>query len=106
MLLRRMNEGEAGPTWVDATGRPITVHGLRSTFRDWAGEETAFPLEVAEAALAHVIRDKAQAAYERGDKLVKRRKMMEAWGAYCTRPGTEAKAAGKVVAMTGRRIAT
>lgn len=105
MLLRRMNEGEAGPTWVDAALRPITVHGLRSTFRDWAGEETAFPLEVAEAALAHVIRDKAQAAYERGDKLAKRRRMMEAWGAYCTRPATDAKAGGNVVAMGGRSAA-
>lgn len=86
MLLRRMNEGEAGPQWMDANGRPVTAHGFRSTFRDWCGEATAFPLEVAEAALAHTIRDKAQAAYERGDKLAKRRKMMEAWAAYCARP--------------------
>lgn len=97
MLLRRMNEGEGGPHWVDAGGRPITAHGFRSTFRDWVGETTAFPLEIAEAALAHTIRDKAQAAYERGDKLAKRRKMMEAWACYCARPA--AAGAGNVVAL-------
>ena len=99
MLLRRMNEGEAGPHWVDASGRPITAHGFRSTFRDWCGETTSFPLEVAEAALAHAIRDKAQAAYERGDKLAKRRKMMEAWAGYCARP--EAAGGARVVNLTG-----
>lgn len=98
MLLRRMNEGDGGPAWVDASGRPITVHGLRSTFRDWAGEVSNFPPELAEAALAHAIRDKVQAAYERGDKLAKRRRMMEAWGAYCTRTA-ETGARGKVVQM-------
>ena len=103
MLVRRMNADEAAPTWLDATGRPITVHGLRSTFRDWAGEATSFPLEVAEAAVAHVIGNKAQAAYERGDKLAKRRKMMEAWGAFCSRPATEAGAKGMMVALTGQR---
>ena len=61
----------------------LTVHGFRSTFRDWAGERTGYPREVAEAALAHVIRDKAEAAYARGDLLERRRKMMEQWGAYC-----------------------
>lgn len=97
MLLRRMNEGEGGPHWVDAAGRPVTAHGFRSTFRDWVGETTAFPLEIAEAALAHTIRDKAQAAYERGDKLAKRRTMMDAWAAYCSRPA--AAAGGNVVAL-------
>ncbi|RYI95431.1 MAG: site-specific integrase, partial [Acetobacteraceae bacterium] len=101
MLLRRMNEGEAGPQWVDAGGRPITAHGFRSTFRDWCGEATAFPLEVAEAALAHAIRDKAQAAYERGDKLLKRRKMMEAWASYCALP--EATGGARVINLTGQR---
>ncbi|MCB4820756.1 tyrosine-type recombinase/integrase [Roseicella aerolata] len=100
MLLRRMNEGESGPQWVDAAGRPITAHGFRSTCRDWVGEEASFPLEIAEAALAHTIRDKAQAAYERGDKLAKRRKMMEAWAAYCARPA--AAGAGKVVRLRKR----
>jgi len=97
MLLRRMNEAEGRPYWVDAVGRPITAHGFRSTFRDWVGETTSFPLEIAEAALAHTIRDKAQAAYERGDKLAKRRKMMEAWAAYCARPA--AADGGKVVVL-------
>lgn len=62
----------------------LTVHGFRSTFRDWAGEMTSYPREVAEAALAHSIRDKAEAAYARGDLLERRRKMMDEWAAYCT----------------------
>lgn len=57
----------------------ITVHGFRSTFRDWAGETTGFPREVIEAALAHGIKNKAEAAYARSDLFDKRRKLMEAW---------------------------
>jgi integrase len=60
-----------------------TVHGMRSSFRDWAGNETGFPREVAEQALAHVIGDKAEQAYRRSDALEKRRKLMDAWAAYC-----------------------
>ena len=60
-----------------------TVHGFRSAFRDWAGNETHFARELAEAALAHVVGDKAEQAYRRGDALEKRRKLMEAWAAYC-----------------------
>jgi integrase len=71
MVLRRMN----------VVG--VTVHGFRSAFRDWAGNETNFPREVAEAALAHVIGDKAEQAYRRGDALEKRRKLMDAWGRHC-----------------------
>jgi len=59
----------------------ITVHGFRSTFRDWAGETTAFPREVIEAALAHRLKDKAEAAYARGDLFTKRRALMAAWAA-------------------------
>ncbi len=57
----------------------ITVHGFRSTFRDWAGESTGFPREVIEAALAHRIRDRAEAAYARSDLFDKRRNLMDAW---------------------------
>ena len=60
-----------------------TVHGFRSAFRDWAGNETNFPREVAEAALAHVVGDKAEQAYRRSDALEKRRALMEAWATYC-----------------------
>ncbi len=71
MLLRRMQrEG-------------ITVHGFRSTFRDWASEQTSFPHETCEHALAHRISDKAEAAYRRGDQFEKRRKLMEAWESFC-----------------------
>jgi integrase len=61
----------------------VTPHGFRSSFRDWAGEETSFPRDVAEAALAHTLRDKVEAAYRRGDALEKRRKLMTAWAGYC-----------------------
>ena len=69
MLLRRMEV-------------PFTVHGFRSSFRDWAGERTAFPREIAETALAHVVGDATERAYRRGDALEKRRKLMEAWTSY------------------------
>lgn len=72
MVLRRMKRGE------------ITVHGFRSTFRDWAGETTATAREVLEAALAHTLGSKTEAAYARGDLFEKRRVLMEAWGEYST----------------------
>lgn len=73
----------------------ITVHGFRSTFRDWAGETTGFPREVIEAALAHGIKDKAEAAYARSDLFDKRRKLMEAW----TLVATAQRGEGNVVAL-------
>jgi integrase len=76
MMVRRMRPG-------------LTVHGFRSTFRDWAGNETNFAREVAEAALAHIIGDKAEQAYRRSDALMKRRKLMDAWAAYCAKPASE-----------------
>jgi integrase len=82
MVLRRMKVENA------------TVHGFRSTFRDWAAESTHFANEVCEAALAHVIENKAEAAYRRGDLFDKRCKLMEAWAAYCASPK-----AGKIVAF-------
>lgn len=63
-------------------GVRVTTHGFRSSFRDWAGDETGFPREVAEAALAHAVGDATEAAYRRGDALVKRRAMMKAWADY------------------------
>lgn len=66
-----------------AGGGDATLHGLRSSFRDWCGDHTEFPREVAEAALAHVISDKTEAAYRRGTALQKRRSLMEYWGKYC-----------------------
>jgi integrase len=63
-------------------GLPFTVHGFRSSFRDWAAEETDHPNEVVEMALAHAIRNKAEAAYRRGTLIEKRRQLMEAWAAY------------------------
>ena len=66
----------------------ITVHGFRSTFRDWASEQTSFPHEACENALAHRISDKAEAAYRRGDQFEKRRKLMEAWQAFADSKAT------------------
>jgi integrase len=60
-----------------------TTHGFRSSFRDWAGDRTAFARDVVEAALAHAIENKTEAAYRRSDALEKRRKLMAAWAAYC-----------------------
>jgi integrase len=73
----------------------FTVHGFRSSFKDWARERTNFPDEVSEAALAHIVGDKTEAAYARGDLFNKRRKLMEAWAAYCASP--TAAVAAKVV---------
>jgi len=61
-----------------------TVHGFRSAFRDWAGERTSFPREVAEAALAHLVGDETERAYRRGDALEKRRALMDAWATFCS----------------------
>jgi integrase len=75
-----------------------TVHGFRSAFRDWAGNETHFSREIAEAALAHVVGDKAEQAYRRGDALEKRRALMDAWAAFC-----EPSNAANVVMLTDRK---
>jgi integrase len=71
MAMRRIGAGD------------YTVHGFRSAFRDWVGERTNFPREIAEAALAHVVGDATERAYRRGDALEKRRALMEAWAAFC-----------------------
>lgn len=61
----------------------LTAHGFRSTFRDWCSEQTNHPREVAEAALAHVLKDKTEAAYMRGDLFTKRKRLMNDWASYC-----------------------
>jgi integrase len=68
----------------------IVVHGFRSTFRDWAGEDTAFAPELAEAALSHSLGGKVQLAYQRGTLLQKRRKLMDAWERFCYSPPSKA----------------
>jgi integrase len=83
MVLRRMKIDD------------VTVHGFRSAFRDWAAECTNFTNEVCEAALAHTVTNKVEAAYRRGDLFEKRRKLMDAWAAFCSAP----KTAGKIVPM-------
>jgi integrase len=87
MLLRRMGRGE------------LTVHGFRSSFSDWCAEQTSFPSEVREMALAHAVGDKVEAAYRRGDLFEKRRQLAEAWAHYCE---GEEPAESKVVRLAGR----
>ena len=88
-LLRRMKRSD------------LTVHGFRSTFRDWAAETNPAPREVAETALAHTLRDKVEAAYRRSDLLERRAKLMADWAAFLSRPAK----AGAVVPMHERRQA-
>ena len=89
MVLRRMGRGD------------LTVHGFRSTFRDWAAERTSFADHVVEAALAHAIGDKAEAAYRRGDLFEKRRRLMEAWAIYCAQPAEAESREPKVTQLRG-----
>ena len=79
---------------LDRMNVDVTVHGFRSSFRDWAAERTAFPHEVCEMALAHTISNAAEAAYRRGDMLKKRFRMMNEWAKYCA---TIPKRSGVVV---------
>ncbi|MEO3475879.1 integrase arm-type DNA-binding domain-containing protein [Roseomonas sp. CAU 1739] len=98
MLLRKMKRFGTKKPWADAAGETVTAHGFRSTFRDWAGEATHHPREVIEQALAHGLKDKAEAAYARGNLLTKRAALMAEWANYCSRPAgvvsQVAKAAG------------
>ena len=64
----------------------ITVHGFRSTFRDWCAESTNYPADVAEMALARALRDKTEAAYRRGDLFEKRARLMADWARFCSKP--------------------
>jgi integrase len=81
--------------------KATTVHGFRSSFRDWCGECTSFPREVAEAALGHVVGNQVERSYRRGDALEKRRKLMDAWAGLIGSP----KATGTVVPLSGWRPA-
>jgi len=89
-VLRRMGRGD------------VTVHGFRSTFRDWAAERTNFPSEVVEMALAHAVGDKVEAAYRRGDLFEKRRRLMAEWETFCNTP-TQKVAGDTVVPFQGRQ---
>ncbi len=88
-------------------GVDSTAHGFRSSFRDWTGNETATPREVAEAALAHAVGDKSEQAYRRQDALMKRRALMDAWAAYCEprAPETIDGPGGNVIGLREARAA-
>jgi integrase len=90
-VIRRMNEDRSKqglPRYVDPQqgNRDISVHGMRAAFRDWCSEQTNFPREVCEMALAHAIDSKVEAAYRRGELLKKRRQLAESWARYCFSP--------------------
>ena len=94
-LMRKMGYGPGGERG------PYVPHGFRSSFRDWAGEVSSFPRDVAEMALAHVIENKVEAAYRRGDLFAKRRQLMQAWADFLK---AGAGQAGRVIALrSGRR---
>jgi integrase len=78
----------------------VTVHGFRSSFRDWAAEQTGYPREICEAALAHVVGNQVEAAYRRSDLFEKRRHLMNDWARFCARPADKS---GDVVPMRGGR---
>jgi integrase len=93
MLLKRMNTGEN--KWLDpVSGRSITAHGFRASFRTWAEEVATFPHAVVEQAMGHQVGTQVERAYRRTDVLDKRRTLMEAWAQWC-----EPKAAGNVIAF-------
>jgi len=84
MHQKMIDSGKPGYTDPSQSGSVATPHGFRSTFREWAAEQSKFPREVIEHALAHQLKDKAEAAYQRGSALPKRVKLMEAWSKYCS----------------------
>ena len=83
---------------MDANG--YTLHGFRSTLRDWAGDNSSYPREVIEHALAHQLKDKAEAAYSRSSALEKRRRLMQEWARFCELPSV---AAGTVTPINKAR---
>jgi integrase len=119
VLLRELHLRESGPVFVGPNGSlsnmallqclrrmgrdDLTAHGFRSTFRDWAAELTAFPREVAEAAIAHTIPNAVEAAYRRGDLFEKRRTLMGAWAQYLT--SRSAQAGDRIVVLAAERPA-
>ena len=98
-VIRRMNGKDQPPVWRDKNGNAIVPHGFRSTFRDWASEQTNYPRDVAEAALAHAIEDKTEAAYRRSDQLEKRHRLMNEWAKFC---GTASNSASNVMPIVAR----
>ncbi len=97
MHKRAVKQGNSGFIDKDANNRIVTPHGFRSTFRDWAGEQSSFSREVIEHALAHQLKDKAEAAYQRKTSIPKRIKLMQTWSDYCDKTTITNEAAGSNV---------
>lgn len=107
-VLKRLREGEGKDADArrkllkDAQGNDVVVHGFRSTFRDWAEDKARFPARVVEHALAHTIKDKAEAAYRRGDALEQRVELMAAWEAYLS-TGERAGTGADIITLRPKR---
>ena len=97
-VIRRMNEGEDGPQWVDPSGRPVVPHGWRATFRTWCDDCHPGERDAAEKALAHEDANKVAGRYRRSDLFERRIGLMEQWGAHCT------KAPAPVVSLPARTM--
>jgi integrase len=101
-IFRRPRGDTLGVLAMDRTAKllapGITIHGFRSSFRDWAAERTNFPREICETALAHNVGNSVENAYRRSDLIEKRRALMDTWATFCTKPAP----AGEVVPIAGR----
>lgn len=96
-VVQRINADRKDKFLDPKTGKPVVVHGFRASFKTWATEATDHPRDLVESALAHIIENKTEAAYQRGDVLDKRRKMMGQWAAYATESGVT----GKIIGIRG-----
>jgi integrase len=98
-------DGKGGGLSTKALPRQVpesfTVHGFRSTFKDWCSEQTNYPNEMSELALAHTVSDRVEAAYRRGDMLDKRRRLMADWAAFCEGRGVGGDVIGIGIARRG-----
>ena len=101
-VIDRMNDEQTAaglPRWTDPqeADRDVVPHGFRSSFTDWATEQTSYPNEMVRLAKAHAVSDKVEAAYRRGDMREKRRRLMDDWAAFCASPPAAEK--GNVVPL-------
>jgi integrase len=97
-LLAALARMQESVTQDGVTQESVTVHGFRSSFRTWAAERTNYPREICEVALAHTVGDETERAYQRGDLLDKRRRLMDQWSAFC-RSKPRSKGGGNVLPL-------
>lgn len=98
-VVQRINADRQDKFLDPKTSKPVVVHGFRASFKTWSTEATAYPRDLVETALAHAIESKTEAAYQRGDALDKRRKLMNQWATYTTGPSVGANVVGMYAAV-------